>query len=44
MQLTQGVMDVPALDIAFSEQERRIIMERIDDCLSRGALSQGRYV
>ncbi|WP_217696895.1 DegT/DnrJ/EryC1/StrS family aminotransferase [Paenibacillus odorifer] len=44
MQLTQGVMDIPALDIAFSEQERRIIMERIDDCLSRGALSQGRYV
>lgn len=41
-------MDVPvsvdALKIIFSEQERQVILTRIDDCLSRGALSQGKYV
>src|SRR5437773_4232478 len=37
-------MHVPSLKIAFSDGERAEILDRIDQILATGMLSQGRYV
>ena len=37
-------MKVPALKVYFSEQDRKEILERIDQCLASGMVAQGRNV
>ena len=37
-------MDIRSLKIQFSDEERKLMLERIGECLSSGQLSSGKYV
>lgn len=37
-------MDIRSLKIQFSDEERQLMLDRIDECLRQGQLSSGKYV
>lgn len=37
-------MDIRSLKIQFGDEEKKLMLERIDECLSSGQLSAGKYV